>query len=529
LSDIEKMKSLAEEYRLKGEAVAYLETMEKLHQAEKDNIHYMIEILQTSVDLNRQDKLREYLDKALQLFPDHEKVKSFSRYLQSPTPNGQDKHDIENLSLTYNKSDLHRFRVLFQGREGVHARQFQEKKGRWGYSPVHSPIDNSLVVSHLDGDITLGLYFVRVDNTVLLGCIDFDMMKTVMESEDEEKKKKTRSELEEYVKKTAGVCKEASVPYLLEDSGNKGYHIWFFFKGGIEAKIARNFLKAITQKAGEPPKGVHYELFPKQDKVSSDGLGNLVKLPLGIHRKTGRRGLFVDPETLSPLPHQFQPLHAVIPLDEKSLVEKSDSLGKNPVREEFSLDRFSSNVKTVVSRCKVIEYIIQKAQREHHLLHPERVVLLYSVAFIPNEGIPLLHAIISLCSDYNYEITERYARSRKANWMSCPKIRQWIPDITRKVGCSCYFEDEKGQYPSPLRYINHEMEPDPDEIFKIFHEYNSLGKNIREMMERRKFLESKLTSSFEKLGVESIKTSSGTLIKTVSEGRTRFSLLIEEW
>ncbi len=35
------------------------------------------------------------------------------------------------------------------------------------------------------------------------------------------------------------------------------------------------------------------EVFPKQDRLAGKGLGNLVKLPLGIHRGTGRRSHFV--------------------------------------------------------------------------------------------------------------------------------------------------------------------------------------------------------------------------------------------
>ena len=35
-------------------------------------------------------------------------------------------------------------------------------------------------------------------------------------------------------------------------------------------------------------------MFPKQIKVVEGGFGNLVKLPLGVHRKTGQRSYFLD-------------------------------------------------------------------------------------------------------------------------------------------------------------------------------------------------------------------------------------------
>jgi hypothetical protein len=36
------------------------------------------------------------------------------------------------------------------------------------------------------------------------------------------------------------------------------------------------------------------EVFPKQDRLSGKGLGNLVKLPLGVHRMSGRRSWFSE-------------------------------------------------------------------------------------------------------------------------------------------------------------------------------------------------------------------------------------------
>jgi hypothetical protein len=38
------------------------------------------------------------------------------------------------------------------------------------------------------------------------------------------------------------------------------------------------------------------ELYPKQDYLNDDGFGSLVRLPLGIHRKTGQRYHFINPD-----------------------------------------------------------------------------------------------------------------------------------------------------------------------------------------------------------------------------------------
>ncbi len=42
------------------------------------------------------------------------------------------------------------------------------------------------------------------------------------------------------------------------------------------------------------PAGLHLEFFPKQARLKGKGLGNLIKLPLGIHRRTGYRSRILD-------------------------------------------------------------------------------------------------------------------------------------------------------------------------------------------------------------------------------------------
>jgi hypothetical protein len=46
------------------------------------------------------------------------------------------------------------------------------------------------------------------------------------------------------------------------------------------------------------------EVFPKQSEVREGDYGNLLKLPLGLHY-SGKRCLFVSPETFEPYPDQY--------------------------------------------------------------------------------------------------------------------------------------------------------------------------------------------------------------------------------
>jgi hypothetical protein len=78
-------------------------------------------------------------------------------------------------------------------------------------------------------------------------------------------------------------------------------HAWFFFRPRRAAKAVRAVLAQVLVAAGSPPTDVKVELFPKQERVGPRGLSSLVKLPLGIHRVTGRRCGLLD-DALRPLP-----------------------------------------------------------------------------------------------------------------------------------------------------------------------------------------------------------------------------------
>lgn len=98
-------------------------------------------------------------------------------------------------------------------------------------------------------------------------------------------------------------------------SGCKGLHVYGFFVEPVPATFARKsaieVLRAFNRPDGlpgfEPIRGENFwastqeehhnyeiEIFPKQDSLDGKDLGNLMRLPLGINRKTGQRGYFID-------------------------------------------------------------------------------------------------------------------------------------------------------------------------------------------------------------------------------------------
>lgn len=149
-----------------------------------------------------------------------------------------------------------------------------------GYRRLAKPLSDDVVRQHLEGRLTLGCYQVdNKTNLVKYVCWDFDSM-------DKKGVLKLYSHL-----------KNKGLEGFIEFSGNKGYHLWLFCEP-VDAGAAKAFGEAVKQEAG-----VECEVFPKQGHVSEGEYGNFVKLPFGVHQKTGKRCCFLD-EDFTPLPNQ---------------------------------------------------------------------------------------------------------------------------------------------------------------------------------------------------------------------------------
>lgn len=185
---------------------------------------------------------------------------------------------------------------LFNGREGVFARQWLNESGKIGYMPVYQPLSESEIQQHLQGKQTLGYYIMRTDNMVYQMVIDIDLSRQVREeiASPTGQYQEWKSLLWTDACSIRSALASLEVPAYIEDSGHKGLHVWLFFNEPQPAKKVIIFAKKILEQAGDAPSGINREIFPKQPRVATQALGAMVKLPLGIHKLTNRRCLFLD-------------------------------------------------------------------------------------------------------------------------------------------------------------------------------------------------------------------------------------------
>lgn len=148
------------------------------------------------------------------------------------------------------------------------------------YTPVMDLPTERLIERHLAGEVVVGAYTTRQDNTVTWMVFDVDSI--------------DRNQARDLTAKIDTLL--ADIPHGIEFSGNKGYHIWIFFKKPVPAENVRNIGSEIRDLVGAKVSGdTHVEIFPKQDKLTpSNPLGNLVKVPLGTHPLTGVKSKFIS-------------------------------------------------------------------------------------------------------------------------------------------------------------------------------------------------------------------------------------------
>lgn len=216
---------------------------------------------------------------------------------------------------------------LFVHREDTYAEQWYDKERGGGYNRrkngwcnhkppcrvqgkdcpdvTYVPLDREAIIAHLQGRVTIGTYAIDTNDTVKWLCLDMDIRK---------------GEVGDVQALTMDVGKFVAsiLPrncFRVEDSGNRGYHLWIFFAEPVPAALAYALGSWIRVKV-PTESGLGIEVYPKQTMITR--VGNPVKIPLGEHRKTGRRCLFVR-GNFEPWEVQWDALTSIEPLTRTQL------------------------------------------------------------------------------------------------------------------------------------------------------------------------------------------------------------------
>lgn len=158
--------------------------------------------------------------------------------------------NIANLSLCIGRYDDY----AIQHHDGRYTRAFHQ-------------LSPKVLVAHLAGEITIGTYVRDAQGYCRFAVFDADQ---------EDGLARLTNIQEEFARDL--------VPSYIERS-RRGGHLWLFFREPVPANHVRAWLWPLARAQG-------LELYPKQG--SGEGIGSLIRVPLGIHRRSGRRYPFVD-------------------------------------------------------------------------------------------------------------------------------------------------------------------------------------------------------------------------------------------
>lgn len=369
-----------------------------------------------------------------------------------------------------------RFLQRFGGREDTHARQWATRDGRSGYTPVKQPLTPKRIQEHLVGNETLGVYCLRLDATVLFFALDLDINKSALEEAllSSERAQGVRDSLAGTMAAIDQACRELGLELLLENSGYKGRHFWGLLAQPLPAEIV-HLLGALLMRKLQAliPGDLHLEFFPKQADLHDKKLGNLIKLPLGIHQKSGRRSVFLDREGqvikrwahhLAAFPEisQTQVFDLVEALKQENLppiepaaasqAPESAGPAPAPVNRQWTEADFEHDpqMRHLFQSCPTLRRLKQQIDEHRQLNNDEQVVLQHSLGHL-QQGVQAVNYLFARCVNIP---PERYLQSRlKGNPVSCAKIRKRIGHLSAQVDCNCRFYDSPGHYPTPVLHL----------------------------------------------------------------------------
>jgi len=281
------------------------------------------------------------------------------------------------------------FREVFKARKDIHAERYVKKNGESGYGPVCDnkfkkdkgcqiekgksgacndckaskmvPLDDKIILEHLHGNTTRGIYPLLSDDKCWFVAIDFDAHE---DNPDE------ATQAFEEVQRLYEVCQGHDLPVYVERSrSGEGFHLWLFFSAPFPAWKPRLLVReGLLKEANINPKqGKFDRIFPSQDRHSGKGFGNLIALPLqGDLVLQGKTAFLAPEDDHQPFEDQWEFLASIERVSEDKIDElmaamdlkekksaKPKSKSPSPPAPE---DERTADLLRIVERCPFIRH-----------------------------------------------------------------------------------------------------------------------------------------------------------------------------
>jgi len=292
-----------------------------------------------------------------------------------------------------NQEKIILYRTLFRGRSDVYSRRW-EKADKSGWMPAYSfdwnefnahrarggtikdfenkkllSFTDEILLNHLLGKETIGIYPILKDNTSYFIVADFD-------------EADWKNDSQKFIKECGNIGLKAYIE--ISRSGN-GAHVWIFFEENYPCWKSRVILLELIRKVfnySDFIKEVSFDrLFPNQDTIIDGGFGNLIALPLQGERVKNNTSVFCNSDTFALYLDQWEFLktihkHKIIELEniyEKLLIKK-DNGNTTPTKSNDSCPHINLNGSIRIKKQELSPKTISFIKEELNIFNKEYMV-----------------------------------------------------------------------------------------------------------------------------------------------------------
>lgn len=505
-----------------------------------EDISMAVELMQCYTDLAAYDRAKYWLRKK------EEMEQSASAISRLPLINSG---RTDGSKPIFTKMTAEKFRKVFVGREDAYAKE-EYKNGMSRHSELQPlPLTEKEIAQHLNGEMTVGTYIQRPNGTVHYIVFDVDVSKSILlkHGQNSEMFQRYHRKAQQMALEICDILKKLGLKGYLEDSGNRGYHVWLFLTEWIPVRYANMFCEVVQEKIGTYENGeISLEFFPNKTRLKPGKFGQALKLPYGMHIRSGQRSFFLDDEMqiCDDIDFFIDSLALFSLTAIKKILAVNTGMEEQNVKKKVDGDleafgKLDASIGELLKKCNLMCYLCQKARKTGYLTHFERLSVLYVFGHIGEEGKVFVHQIMSYTLNYKYNVTEKFIRKIPEKPISCIKLRDQYKQITAEYGCNCTFKRTKNCYPSPVlhaiessndlqegvtlpisRTLTKEKEKKVLDEINIHSKAQELAGKILELKKQKRSvdksirkLESNLEQIFDQAGIEALEIEMGMLVR----------------
>ena len=316
---------------------------------------------------------------------------------------------------------------------------YAEQQDDGTYRKKAGVVNSELIKQVLLNQKSIAIYQKNNDLTIKWICFDFDILKSCIDSDLIHRGEK---ELEKTTNIFCHRLEQRGIPFLLEYSGNRGFHVWITFDEAVNYRTGFDIQQAILQDVGLDFDSslIGIDLFP-YSATPTGGVGLGVKIPLSKHKKSNCYSYLLPNRTEVRNVQKISSLSDTMLSDNINILKEHTSTNRSALEkclgtffESYESDNVQYNrIKSIKVQKKPfnlqallglwngtnpLKKLSLKIDRGENLTHKERVLIVGLLCNLeckdePNLSGIILHEIFSKLDNYDQKITDSAIQALK--------------------------------------------------------------------------------------------------------------------